>query len=57
MLLIVRYWQLWRGALPLMLVQEECVEVHALKRRGWSIFGHCPPFGKRPKDRAGVSVG
>ena len=40
-----------------MLVQEECVEVHALKQRGWLISAIARHFGKRPKDRASVSVG
>ena len=49
MLLIGIHWQLWRGALPLMLVQEECVEVHALKRRGWSISAIARHLGRDRK--------
>ena len=40
-----------------MLVQEECVEVHALKRRGWSISAIARHLGRDRKDCPGVSVG
>ncbi len=32
-----------------MLVQEECVEVHALKRRGWSISAISRHLGRDRK--------
>ena len=40
-----------------MLVQEECVEVHALKQRGWSISAIARHLGRDRQNSPGVSVG
>ena len=40
-----------------MLAQEEYVEVHALRKRGWSISAIARHVRWRPQNGAGVSVG